>query len=55
MVQRPVVTLYLAIGQDKAVDAMEAEYSPDELFELLFAFLSALSRDISASRKQAVD
>ena len=55
MVQRLVVTLYLVIGQDKAVDAMEAEYSPDELFELLFAFLSALPRDISTSRKQAVD
>ena len=55
VVQRLVVTLYLVIGQDKAVDAMEAEYSPDELFELLFAFLWALSRDISASRKQAMD
>ena len=55
VVQRLLVTLYLVIGQDKAVDTMEAEYSPDELFELLFAFLSALSRDISASRKQAVD
>ena len=55
VVQRLVVTLYLAIGQDKAVDAMGADYSPDELFELLFAFLSAFSKDISASRKQAVD
>ena len=55
VVQRLVVTLYLVIGQDKAVDAMEAEYSTDELFELLFAFLSALSRDISASKKQVVD
>ena len=55
MVQRLVFTLYLVIGQDKAVDSMEAEYSPNELFELLFAFLTALSRDIGSSRKQAVD
>ena len=54
-VQRLVFTLYLVIGQDKAVDKMEAEYSPDELFELLFAFLSALLRYIGASRKQVVD
>ena len=55
VVQRLVVTLYLAIGQDKAVDAMEAEYSPNKLFKLFFAFLTSLSRDIGSSRKQAVD
>ena len=38
VVQSLVVTLYLVIGQDKAVDAMEAEYSPNEVFKLLFSF-----------------
>ena len=47
--------MYLVIGQYNAVDAMEAEFSPDEQFELLFAFLTALSRDIGSSRKQALD
>ena len=55
MVQRLVFTLYLFIGQEKAVDAMEVEFSPDELFKLFFAFFTALSRDIGSSRKQAVD
>ena len=55
LVQRLVVTLYGFIGQGKAVDAMKAEFSPDELVENLFTFLKALSRDIGSSRKQVVD
>ena len=50
MVQGLVVTLYPFTGQDKAVDAMEADFSPAELFELLFAFLTALSMDLGSSR-----
>ena len=55
VVQRLVVTLYLVIGQNKAVDVTEADFSPDELFKLLLTFLTAFLRDIGSSRKQAVD
>ena len=34
---------------------MGAEFSPAELFELLFALLTDFWRDIGTSRKQAVD
>lgn len=55
VLQRLVATLYLVIGQDKVLDTMEAEFNPDDLFELLFAFLASLSKDIGGSRKEAVD
>jgi hypothetical protein len=55
VLQRLIATLYLVIGEDKVLDTMEAEFNADDLFELVFAFLTTLSKDIGGSRKGAVD
>ena len=53
--QRLLATLYLVVGEDKVLDTMEAEFNADDLFELIFASLTALSKDMGGSRKEAVD